>query len=308
MTGATVEVTPVQVPVHLRHLSTKVDITQGAEKQIGGKKIRFVNPNVGNYDRNIKHAAKLGLPVYQKNMLRREDGTGQPIVLAGAGPSLTTDETIAAVRDWVENRGALLVAVKKAIKVLHDAGFKIDWAASMDPGDHIACPERIFKAPGTKHLIASSSDPALFEYLKDEEVWIFHSATGYEHEVALYNRHFKNGTVMGGGYNVLNRALAAFLYMGCRPVCLVGADGGWREGETFYADGTWNRPGVDMCDNGMIDGRPWMTRPDMLASAVALARVAKTFSEEDFVIVGDVLPAKLRGRDEDFLRQCAQFE
>lgn len=303
-------------------------------------RIKFVNPNVDNYKRNIEHASDLhrnhGYSMIQKDMLK-----GKAAVICGSGNTLGDEDVLDAIRKKQEN-GALLVACKQAIKFLHDKGFKIDYAVSMDPGAHIACPEKIYKAPGVKHIIASSSDPELFDYLKGEEVLIFHSACGVENEVKLYQDLFDNPDCMGGGYNVINRALSAFLYMGCLPITLAGVDSGWRAGQSFYVDGTNNRPGVDMCDNGRVEmtqaeqtlyralsekvankqdltdeevallgnlqSKVWHTRPDMLASAVALAQVAKQYSEQDFEILGKVLPHSLRYKDEAFLKECVSFQ
>jgi hypothetical protein len=233
----------------------------------------------------------------------------------------------------------------------------------MDPGAHIARPEKIYKSPGTKHLVASSSDPLLFSYLTagrpfgewlitlteddqkrvlegDFDAWksgkyipphagentadieIFHSATGFSREVEYYNKLFENGACMGGGYNVVNRAVSAALYMGASKVILAGCDCGWREEETFYVDSSPERPGVDMSDHGGIEttdehgnkldeipdgARHWMTRPDMLASGVALAKLVKR-NPDKFEILGETLPARLVEKTEDFLNKCASFQ
>ena len=288
---------PLVIPVHLRHLSVN-----NQPQQNKGSKIKFVNPNSDNYDRNIRHAASLGLPCYKQDELE-----GNPtVVVVGSGPSLKDPEVIAGIKHYVDEENALIFACKAAIKILHDEGFKVDYGVSMDPGAHIAAPNKIFKAPGTKHIIASSSDPELFEYLKDEQVIIFHSATGYEKEVELYNELFETSTCMGGGYNVVNRAVSAAFFMGAGKIVLAGTDCGWRKEQEMYADGPAHRAGVDMSDHGVVDGKEWMTRPDMLASGVALAKLAKK-RQGDIVFLGDTLPSKLFLKDDEFLNSCASF-
>jgi hypothetical protein len=111
---------------------------------------------------------------------------------------------------------------------------------------------------------------------------------------------------MGGGYNVVNRAVSAAFFMGAGRIVLAGTDCGWRTDEQMYADGPAHREGVDMTDHCMIDGREWMTRPDMLASGVALAKLAKK-RPDDIVFLGDTLPSKLVHKDDEFLQQCASF-
>lgn len=287
---------PITIPIHLRHLS--VDHAEAGKRS---PKIKFVNPNTDNYEGNIKHAAKLhkkGMLCIDKTMLK-----GQDVIVVGSGPSLK--DILPEVKSLVED-GAIIMACKQAIKFLHDKGFKVPWACSMDPGAHIACPEKIFKSPGTRHIIASTSDPELFKYLSKEKVVLFHSATGYAREVELYDKLFKMHDCMGGGYNVVNRAVSAAYYMGAKRVYLAGTDCGWREDSTFYVDGVAPKTGVDMCDNGMVDGTPWHTRPDMLASGVALAKLGK-LNGDRLVFLGDTLPSKLVHKDKAFLDKCAAF-
>jgi hypothetical protein len=294
---------PLKIPpVHVRHLSPSF-------QNNGQPKIKFVNPNSDNFDGNIRNAADLPYRMIKHNELR-----GATVVIAGSGPTLNDPDVLESIR-IEQSKGAILVALKKAIKVLHDKGFKIDYAVSMDPGDHVACPERIYKAPGVKHILATSSDPKLFEYLDGEEIYLFHSACGLPNEVQLYQQLWatksnveSDAWVAGGGYNVTNRAAAAFLFMGAKRLVFAGADSGWRDDESFYADGTPNRPGVDMCDKGLVDGKPWWTRPDMLASGVALAKLQKLYGEDKIVFLGDVMPAKLAKKDDEFLDNCVSFQ
>lgn len=270
-----------------------------------GPKIRFVNPNTDNYDRNIRFYGELnknGVPMIKQGMLPE----GSTAIIVGSGPSLRSKETIDGIRAAVKE-GAIVFACKAAIKFLYNRGIHIDYGVSMDPGAHIAKSSKIFKAPGITHIIATTSDPALYEYLKDENVMLFHSATGYKEETSLYKELFEQADVMGGGYNVVNRAVSAALYMGAFKIILAGTDCGWREDQEMYVDGPTHRQGVDMSDNGMVDGTPWITRPDMLASGVALAKLAKSLGEERMTILGDVLPAALRKKDDAFLKQCASF-
>ena len=286
---------PIKLPpIHVRHASPSF---QGN----GQPKIKFVNPNSGNFDRNIRHAATLPY-----NMIAHNELEGQNVIICGSGPTLTEPDVLDRIREY-QSQGYILCALKKAIKVMHEKGFKIDYAVTMDPGAHIACEDRIYKAPGVTHICASSSDPELFKYLEGEKIKIFHSACGLPNETQLYHELFNDPWCAGGGYNVTNRAAAAFLYMGANELVFAGVDGGWRDNEKFYADGTNNRPGVDMKDNGIVDGKNWNTRPDMLASSVALAKLAQQIGPRA-VFLGDVMPEKLRYKDEAFLQKCVSFQ
>jgi len=299
------------VPPHVQDILPK--------EPSSGNKIKFVNPNVKNYPINIAHAGQLhkdGMPVMKANM---EKGTA---IIVGSGPSLANPDVLEEVRRLTQEEGADIIATKAAIKYVHDQGILVKYAVTMDPGSHIACEEKVPRVPGVIHIVASSSDPTLFEYLKDEEVMIFHSATGYEKEVEMYQDLFEVADVMTGGYNVVNRAVSCAMYMGYKKIVLAGCDCGWRENESFYVDGKQNRPGVDMNDGGKVEmtddegamlspppegARHWMTRPDMLASGIALARMAKKFGPDRFLILGDTLPQHLQHKSESFLKQCGDF-
>ena len=343
---------PFPVPNHV-NIMLMAEAKQMAQKQPGGTKknpnIKFTNPNTKNYQSNIEYAAKLhkkkGVKTISENMLE-----GRNAVVCGNGPSLGQPEVLDAIRDRVI-AGDLVIACKGAIRFLFEKGINPDYAVTMDPGAHIARPDRkIYKAPSCTHIVASSSDPLVFKYLrssmpyqkwlesiskKDQKavlqddyilwvageltfddtpqedlhskVMIFHSATGLKDETKLYKDLFTDDACMGGGYNVTNRAISAAIYMGIDKITLAGVDGGWREDQTFYADGAAMRKGVDMNDMGLVDGPPWMTRPDMLASAVAMAKLIKK-DPDRFTTLGDTLPGKLAEKDDAFLDQCASFK
>lgn len=51
--------------------------------------------------------------------------------------------------------------------------------------------------------------------------------------------------------------------------------------------------------DGTIDGRTWTSKPDMLVSAVCLAKVAKAHPHITFI--GDTLVNALKDKEDDFL-------
>ena len=320
------------LPMPFQHMSPRL-----AKKATeSGQKVKFVNPNTDNYENNIRSCAARNLPMPQKNSFPPHTTA----VVCGSGPSLKDPIVVARIREVYE-QGAVLFACKAAIKFLHGQGMTPRYGVSMDPGAHIADPRKIFKAPGVTHIIASTSDPELFDYLLGPEhgdpadVWAFHSACGfnkkitadeyeqaddtvklcyvrmesgeyYTDEQTMYAALFPSADVMGGGFNVVNRTVSLARYMGAEKIILAGADSGWRDNDQMYVDGPAHRPGVDMNDGGKVDGKNWNTRPDMLASAVSLARVAQKDGDK-FEILGDTLPASLRKRDDAFLTECASF-
>lgn len=276
-------------------------------------------------------------------MAKKDVLDGAIAVVCGSGPSLKEPGVKGEIRRLQTINGAKIFACKAAISFLSSQGIKVDYGVSMDPGAHIADPRKIKKVVGVTHIIASTSDPALFDYLlgnefgESAEVQVFHSACGFNrliteaeykdlepdeqiyylptkkgdgyftNEELMYRALFPDAAVMGGGFNVVNRAVSLAQYMGASKIVLAGADCGWRDDELMYVDGPAHRPGVDMNDKGLVDGKNWNTRPDMLASAVALVRAARQAGAKHFEIIGDTLPHSLMEKDDAFLDQVASF-
>jgi hypothetical protein len=58
---------------------------------------------------------------------------------------------------------------------------------------------------------------------------------------------------------------------------------------------------------GEIDGRKWVTKPDMLFSAVALAQAKRRLGKR-LQLIGDTLPAALERKGPAFLDSIARLE
>jgi hypothetical protein len=128
-------------------------------------------------------------------------------------------------------------------------------------------------------------------------------------EVDIYQRLFPTGDTMQGGFTVTNRALALATYLGYPDIVIAGADFGWREdhaSDTHYA--SFVTVGAQqksyMTDEGRIDGNPWLTRPDQIASA---ADIAKRAQEGTIRLLGDTMAAALTKRSRDFIDQLVQI-
>lgn len=274
---------------------------------MGDIRIQFTNPNRDNYRRNIMYASCLG---YQ--MTEKDRHKGATAVLVGSGPSLKDDPAVeAALRELYGQDDVVFYGLKVAIRWLTDHGMPPRYGVSIDPGAHIACAEKIPRVPGVTHIMASVTAPEVFDYLEQEQVELFNSVSGLEEEVTLYQVLLGDASMATGGYNVINRALGVAQNHGCTHFVIAGADSGWREDQDWYCDGTTTmmQKKVFMDDGGLVDGEKWNSTPDMVASAVALARFAKSYDEsgegEKVRFLGDVLPEKLRHKDEKFLQEVA---
>lgn len=278
------------------------------QKKNGGEfKVKFCNPHSDKFVDHIRNAHTTGYPLIKANELQSKDGVA---IVIGSGPSLKDPAVMAQIRELKKN-GATIFACKAAIKYVNDRGAKPDYGVSIDPGHHIACPEKITKVKGVTHILATVSNPALFDYMKEtnEDVMLFHSACGCPDELNLYKELWgKKQDVLGGGFNVVNRAVTIAQYMGFETIYLAGADGGWRDDQNFYCDEKCPISGkkVNMTDHGLVDGKIWHTAPDMLASSVAIARIAKK-NPDRFFFIGDMLPASLSRHGDAFLKQCANM-
>jgi hypothetical protein len=129
-------------------------------------------------------------------------------------------------------------------------------------------------------------------------------------ELQLYGEIFGEDKVatMCGGFTVTNRALALAKYMGFDKVVMAGTDFGWRkEGGSHYCDLVKVAANDDnyMTDQGLIDGKPWFTRPDQLASAQDVARKIKA---NEVTIIGDSLALALSKHTDEFLDDIVRLE
>ncbi len=133
----------------------------------------------------------------------------------------------------------------------------------------------------------------------------------FRDEVTVYENEFKsNGktAVMQGGFTVTNRALALAKFMGFEKITMAGTDFGWRkEGGSHYSELVAVETYDDkyMEDHGEVEGKPWYTKPDQLASA---ADVAKKIKAKEVTVLGDSLAVALSKRSDDFLENICRVE
>jgi hypothetical protein len=108
---------------------------------------------------------------------------------------------------------------------------------------------------------------------------------------------------MIGGFTVCNRALGLAAYMGCKNLELAAVAFGRRERDATKHYATFvAHPPIDdvwMSDDGKVDGSPWLTRPDLLASAVTVAWMVK---RKEVTVIGDSLANALALKDDEFLK------
>lgn len=259
--------------------------------------IQFTNPNISHLGDHITLNSTRKLPLIKRGMHEGARGA----VVCGSGPSLMKPATLRVIREKIK-AGWHIFTCNEATKLLRAAGLKVDYSVTMDPGTLVI--ERTFLDHSVTYCLASSCHPKLFEHVIGGgcKAMVYHSACGWANEVRMYKLLYGCGDTMIGGFTVVNRAFALSDYMGFPRIVLAGADFGWRPDSSYYAKGAVAPPLTDsyMSDDAKVDGKPWHTRPDLLASAITVARLIKN---RQVVVVGDSLAASLAKRDDAFINE-----
>ena len=220
---------------------------------------------------------------------------GQTLALCGAGPSLvvpTGYDHVFACNSALPYLTRLGAGVTAGCGIDQTPGLLTEW---LDP-------------PDVPYFVASSCDPALVRHLigYGRQVVFFHSCVGIEDEFEFYCDTWPPTFMVGTGHTVVSRILALAQWMGFAKIDVYGADCAFTNGDVCYADGSTATEayGKPLMMEGVIDGRTWRTRPDMLMAAVELARIAR--DDDSVTLVGDTLPNALQGKDEKFLESVCR--
>ena len=135
---------------------------------------------------------------------------------------------------------------------------------------------------------------------------------------SLYSGLYAQTCRVGAGLNATTRGIELARWMGATQITVLGADCAlkvmsplpdgvarfspehlaWlRESVVMHADGghALRSEATATTVEGDIDGRHWLTKPDMMISAVFLAQMVRAW-EGRIVLVGDTLPNALAGK------------
>lgn len=143
----------------------------------------------------------------------------------------------------------------------------------------------------------------------------------FQYEDWLYSAIYPSTVRVGSGLNATTRAFDLAMFMGYDQIYMLGADCALRvkspppevpfgspehvrwlnEDTIMHADGSnaLRSDATPVTMHGVIDGRLWVTKPDMAITAVWLARMARAFKR--LHLVGDTLPAALVNQSDEFL-------
>lgn len=215
------------------------------------------------------------------------------LALCGAGPSLR-DADIRGADDVFACNSALpyLMAngakVTAAIGIDQTPGLLREWA---DP-------------PDVPYLVASSCDPELIRHLRSykRSVTFFHNAVGFPNELETYCNTWPPTFMVGQGHTVVSRFIGVADWMGFERIDVYGADCSLGDDDLAHANGDAAKDAYvnPLIQTGVINGRRWRTRPDMLMDAVHLVRRVRSMNGR-LRLMGDTLPVALLGKDDAFL-------
>jgi len=193
-------------------------------------------------------------------------------------------------------------------------------------------------APPVEYLLASTVHPHLTEYLvgKGRTVRFFHNFVGLSsapvqredgtivsYEDWMYSGLYPATVRCGSGLNSVSRAIDVATFMGAERITVLGADCALRVTKPLGADVVtgspehmrWLREDTVMHADGghalasgatpltlfgVIDGRRWDTKPDLIITATILAQMART-SEGRIRLIGDTLPNALVDKSPEYL-------
>jgi len=284
-------------------------------------------PDAHRFYDNIKANAK-GASVIAPNTHK-----GRTVTICGAGPSLSLireakptgdvwacNSALPTLWDWGV-RVTHGVTIDQNLAMLHDAEwgralpvvYYLSTASHPQVGRHLRDHKRVVKL---FHSFLGIPDP---EGWTPPSRWKPPTSVQANYEMFLYTTLFKPSIMAGHGLNSVPRAICLAMGMGYDHVTVYGADCAmapdspamppreqpalyppWLASLKMYADGrSPNVHGQIAMAEGIIDGRRWHTRPDMVISAVHLLELERGFPFK-ITLVGDTLPNAMRGKPPEF--------
>lgn len=170
--------------------------------------------------RNVLSALRRGLPVCTRAPRRK----GQ-LAIVGSGPSVL--DRLDTLRSWPGE----IWAINGAYRFLKSQGIVPHGFIGMDPVPGLA--EYVADPDGqTTYFISSVCDPAVFDALAGQDVWLWHTKRG--------DLPYPEGTkTVAGGTTAMTRAPFLANLLGWRSVHLFGADSSYADGPYCYKRGTF---------------------------------------------------------------------
>lgn len=298
----------------------------------GTGEVQLYNPSADHFEAFIA-----GNATRCDRVVKQNDALDKTVMICGAGPSLRDHVELLHEADEVWG-------VNSALKWLHDNGHPVTHALTVDQTpmmikDWIDPPnvEYLLASTVHPHLID-------YLEMHDRRMTFFHSYVGLSkppvqwddesgtmrqetYEAWMYMLLYDPTIMTGSGLNSVTRAVDVAIYRGFRRIVLLGADHAirspripkdmdagtpeytdWLEANTeFHVDGgsaivNGQSP---LTFQGEIDGRLWTTKPDMMLSAI---QIAKWIRDGVVECIGDTLPNALKDKDAEFIDRLPKMK
>ncbi len=270
--------------------------------------------------------------VTPSHVVQPDTHVGQSVVICGAGPSLADHAALCNDADQVWGcNSALPWLIEHGYKATH--GFTVDQTPAM-VNEWETAPDVEYLVPSTVHphlteyLTAKGRRTTWFHNYcgikGPPQTWPMPDGQLYtaEYEDWLYFLLYPSTFRAGSGLNTVTRAIDVATFMGFSKITVLGADCALRvtapkpdapmgspaytrwltEHTVMHANGdhalAHGATAVTM--EGEIDGRVWVSKPDLLISAVWLEKMRRNMPDRLF-FVGDTLPVALREKSNTFL-------
>ena len=236
-------------------------------------------------------------------VVRKDQYKGKTVMICGSGPSLDK------VRKWIKRyKPDHVWGCNDALNWLTEKGYKVTHGVGIDqsPALYRDC---WVDPPDVPFFLASSVDPKLIEHLLSKgrnRITFFHSWIGFAGEYYMYGQLWPHVHISGEGLNVVNRSICTAEWAGYNKIYVAGADcafGGTPGKDTFHVHGDMAE-GVIL--DGIVDGRRWRTKPDMLVSAKSLVQTKRRMGSR-LELLGDTLPRALQHKDDVYLDRCIRY-
>lgn len=273
-------------------------------------------------------------------MVAENTNIGQTVTICGAGPSLAdnAEEYAGETTHLWGCNSALTWLCDKGYPVTH--GFAIDQGAEMLI-EWKSMPDVEYLLATTTHPHLGN-----LLHQNGRRITYFHNFTGIKkppvswpdeqgveqsasYEYWMYSLLYPSSFMAGSGLNSVTRAIDVAQHMGYDKIVVLGADCAlrakrpqpkarlgsgkhlrWLQRDVqMHADGSnaLRSGATPITFTGVIDGRTWVTKPDMAITASSLIQMQKRLGDR-LVLVGDTLPNAIKDKPDDFLSQMPALQ
>lgn len=167
---------------------------------------------------NLEANLKRRLPL----LTELKDKSSGPVVVIGGGPSV--DGQVDKIKSLIAD-GAGLVVIERMYPWCSSVGLKPDFVIAMDASDNVVDGFTHLQQ-GVKHLLAASLKPAVFDALKDHEVYAWTGAGGLHPDTQELwaGNGYRHIMIVNTGGTVVLASIMISLILGFRNIHLFGFD------------------------------------------------------------------------------------